>query len=181
MHKGPCMSIQSIAKTQASYMKIAQTTPVNDEAEMKVIIAWAWWRMLTAESMERKPKTGWDWNDCGRLGGEFRAYWDALSITEYDGRWRLQSRMWNETSLLFCWLRRDRKQRCVNPVITLTLKMSLSNRRDSTLKRSPGESSRLPTTRADRGGHTACWAWFVHPMQNKEKTLGRAFLNWPLI
>lgn len=38
---------------------------------MKVIIVWAWWRMLTAESMERKQKTGWDRGDCGRIGGGY--------------------------------------------------------------------------------------------------------------
>lgn len=124
---------------------------------MKVIIVCAWWRMLTAESIERKLKTGWDRGDCGRIGRGAGAYWGALSITGCAGRWGLRRRMWRERSLLFCWPSRNRKQRSAHHVITPALKMSLIERRDSILKHSSGECSRLHTARTDRGEHTARW------------------------
>lgn len=110
-------------------MKIAQATPVNDKAKMKVIIVWAWWRMSTAENVERKQRTERDIRDCGRIEEGSGHYWDTLSVAGSTGQWGLQRQMWKERSLLLCWPWRNTKQRCANRVITLALKISWSRER----------------------------------------------------
>lgn len=64
---------------------------------------------------------------------------------------------------MFCWPQRKRKQRCALCVITQALKMSLIERRDSTLKHSSGEYSRLPTIQKDTREHTAHWIQTCKP------------------
>lgn len=83
--------------------------------------------------------------------------------------WATRKREW---SLLFCWPQRNRKQRCAHCVIITTLKMSLIEKRGSTLKHSSGEWSRLPAVRADRdSGVLAVWRKVVRPCLS---------LCWPL-
>lgn len=127
---------------------------------MKVVIVCVWWRMFTAESMERKLKTR---EDCGRIrGGHIEVpcpLLDTLSDAASGGWIR-------ERSLLFCWLRKNRKQRCV---IMLALKMSLIERRCSTLKRSWGERCRLLKIWVGRGECNTCWELVCEAPWNKAR------------